>query len=91
MSSHTSGGSPLFKAALLTIVALSLFGVGAAYGSLRAEPQPHMREALLSLKTARGHLEAATADKGGHRAKAIDLVVSAIAEVQAGIGYDEHH
>lgn len=47
--------------------------------------QPHMDAALDALKAARRELNAATADKGGHRAKAIDLVKEAISEVEKGI------
>lgn len=47
--------------------------------------QPHMRAALSNLESARRNLEQATADKGGHRAKAIDLVNKAINEVNKGI------
>ncbi len=53
-----------------------------------AEPQPHMKSALNSLEGALGQLEKATADKGGHRVKAIDHVKQAIAEVKAGIAFD---
>jgi hypothetical protein len=47
-----------------------------------------MRAALGSLQNARGQLVAATADKGGHRAKAIELVDAAINQVNLGIAYD---
>ena len=47
--------------------------------------QPNMEEALDKLKDAKKNLEKATADKGGHRAKAIELVNRAIDEVKAGI------
>ncbi len=47
--------------------------------------QPHMKAALDHLKSARSNLDRATADKGGHRAKAIELVNKAIDEVNAGI------
>jgi hypothetical protein len=53
--------------------------------------QPRMQAALDALRSARGHLEAATADKGGHRANAISLVDKAIDEVQKGIEYDRTH
>ena len=53
-----------------------------------AEYQPHMRAALGSLQNARGQLLAATADKGGHRAKAIELVDAAINQVNLGIAFD---
>ena len=47
--------------------------------------QPHMQAALDALNAAKGNLENATDDKGGHRKKALDLVKSAIDEVQQGI------
>jgi len=49
------------------------------------DDQPHMQSALDSLRNAKRELDQATSDKGGHRAKAIDLVKEAIAEVKAGI------
>lgn len=54
-------------------------------------PQPHMREALTSLRAARMHLDKAVPDKGGHRVKAIALVDDAIKETEAGIAFDNHH
>jgi len=50
-----------------------------------APDQPHMQAALTALESARNNLDRAEADKGGHRAKAIDLVKSAIDEVKLGI------
>jgi hypothetical protein len=50
-----------------------------------APDQPHMQAALDALESARANLDKADADKGGHRAKAIDLVKDAISEVRAGI------
>jgi len=47
--------------------------------------QPNMRAALDHLNDAKRNLEAATADKGGHREKAINAVENAISEVRAGI------
>jgi hypothetical protein len=52
------------------------------------EKQPHMRGALNHLNQALDQLQKATADKGGHRVKAIGLTRSAIAEVNAGIAAD---
>ena len=49
--------------------------------------QSHMHAALDSLRTARAELQAADADKGGHRVKAIGLVDSAIDEVKEGIDF----
>ncbi|MGZ8843658.1 MAG: hypothetical protein ACXW18_08345 [Pyrinomonadaceae bacterium] len=50
-----------------------------------APDQPHMQAALNALENAKDSLNKATADKGGHRAKAIDYVKDAIDEVKKGI------
>ena len=50
-----------------------------------APDQPHMQAALDALRSAQNYLDKANADKGGHRARAIDLVKQAIDEVKAGI------
>ncbi|HMA45040.1 MAG TPA: hypothetical protein VKO86_13540 [Gemmatimonadales bacterium] len=56
-----------------------------------AAQQTHMKEALEALRTAKKHLDLAEADKGGHRAKAIELVNNAITEAQAAIDYAATH
>lgn len=56
-----------------------------------AEKQPHMTAALGQLEAGLASLQKATADKGGHRVKAIDLTKQAIAETKAGIDYDNKH
>jgi hypothetical protein len=53
--------------------------------------QPHMTAALDHLRLARASLEKAEADKGGHRAAAIDLTDRAIHEVEEGMGYARRH
>lgn len=77
------------------LAAVAVVAAGASAGTMYlsageagAENQPHMRAALNSLQTAKNQLQAASADKGGHRAKAIDLVNAAIAEVNRGIAFD---
>ena len=60
-------------------------------GSAGAEPQPHMRSALSSLESALAQLQKATADKGGHRVKAMELTTQAIEEVKKGIAFDNKH
>ena len=52
---------------------------------LAASDQPHMQSALDHLNQAKGNLEAATSDKGGHRIKAIGYVNKAIDEVKKGL------
>ena len=51
--------------------------------------QPHMQQALDHLRQAKGNLEAATTDKGGHRRKAIGYVNDAIDQVKKGIDAGE--
>ena len=55
------------------------------------DAQPHMKSALSTLESAKRQLEKATHDKGGHRAKALGYVNQAIAEVKAGIKFDNQH
>jgi hypothetical protein len=74
---------------LALLCAAFLFG-GFLVGRASAA-QPHMRAALDHLQSAKTELQAADADKGGHRVKAIALVNDAIAEVQAGIDYAKTH
>jgi len=53
--------------------------------------QPFMKAALSDLKQAQGFLKKATADKGGHRMKAMELTANAIAAVNKGIEWDRTH
>lgn len=69
---------------------LVVLGAGFVAGRASAD-QPHMQAALGHLRSAKAELEAATSDKGGHRAKAIALTNDAIAQVERGIGYDRRH
>ena len=69
--------------------AIILLGLVAIAGAV--PDQPLMQAARSSLQTARSELQKATPDKGGHRVKALNLVNSAISEVNAGIAYDRRH
>jgi len=71
----------------LAVFTLLTFGVIAG----AAPDQPYMRSARADLQTAKNQLQQATANKGGHRVKAIALVNQAIAQVNAGIAYDRRH
>ena len=53
--------------------------------------QPNMENARSHLQNALANLNAASADKGGFREQAIDLVRQAINEVNAGIEYDRRN
>ncbi len=75
------------------LVAVSVGGAiaaGISAGTVRAD-QPHMQAALDGLKRAERELKEATADKGGHRGRALELVKDAIVQVERGIEYDRHH
>ena len=52
--------------------------------------QPNMRAALAHLREAKGALERAEHNKGGHRARAIETINRAIVEVEAGIAAGRH-
>lgn len=53
--------------------------------------QPNMTAARGDLNKAEGSLRKATADKGGHREKALNLIERAITEINRGIEYDRNH
>jgi hypothetical protein len=53
--------------------------------------QGNMERALSSLNEAFGSLRESTANKGKHRARAMDLVRQAIDETQAGIAFADEH
>ncbi len=63
----------------------TVFGVAAVSFGCGYAVQPHMQNALAALQSARGELQVAEHNKGGHRVNAIRLVDQAIAEVRAGI------
>jgi len=76
--------------------AASLAGGIAAAGMLAASTtaeayQGNMERALNQLFAALQSLRNATPNKGGHRERAIELIQSAIGEVQAGIDFAAAH
>ena len=73
--------------ALLVIAAVA----SGFYAGRASADQPHMQAALDHLRLAKGELEHADRDKGGHRERALRLTNDAIAEVERGIAYDRHH
>ena len=77
---------------LFVFAFLAIFVIAAGYlAGCASSGQPHMNAAIDELRAARGELEAAATDKGGHRARAIALVDDAVTEVQAGIDYARTH
>lgn len=74
------------KSPAVLLVACTVMGaIGGACIAMAA--QPNMQAALGSLQSARAELVRATANKGGHRERAIGFVDQAIAETRAGIAY----
>src|SRR5262245_32029435 len=88
---QTRGGSDMtiWKASTMALTAAMAMGIGSsAIGTAEADPQPTMVAALERLNGAKQKLEAAQHDKGGHRAKALQLTNDAIEEVKKGIAFD---
>ncbi len=75
-----------FSILALVVVLTTGFVAGRA-----SADQPHMQAALEHLRAAKVELDAALADKGGHRAKAIALTRDAIVQVERGIEFDRRH
>jgi hypothetical protein len=65
-------------------------GLAVAQGE-KESAQREMHAALDHLNEAKVNLEKGAHDKGGHRARALELVNQAIAEVKQGIQYAVQH
>ena len=78
-----------FAAAAVTgVTTIGLLGATAKSANAY---QGNMERALASLHQALSSLQEATANKGGHRARAMDLVRQAIEETQAGVEFADEH
>lgn len=69
--------------AINLFLAMSLFAIPV--------DQPFMKEAKTNLNQAKGNLNKATVDKGGHRNKARGLVNQAMEQVNKGIAFDRRN
>lgn len=78
------------RRALTFLAVVVLLATGFVAGHATAA-QPHMVAALDHLRAAKVELDAALADKGGHREAALKLTKDAIVEVERGIEYAKHH
>jgi hypothetical protein len=78
-------------ATLFLATALSLSMMATLTSTACAQGQEEMNEAIEHLRQAKGALEHAAANKGGHRETAIHLVDQAIAEIEAGKAYAREH
>ena len=70
-----------------SLLFLTVLGVVSAV----AQDQPNMVGARADLNIAKRELMVAEHNKGGHRAKAIELINSAIVEINKGITYARKH
>jgi hypothetical protein len=61
------------------------------FASLALADQPYMKAARADLQQARKQLQAALANKGGHRVKAIEHVDKAIGYINNGIAFDRRN
>jgi hypothetical protein len=82
--------TPIFRRAALG-AAVAATALGAFFAGTAVADQPRMRSALSELRLARRDLNAASPDKGGHRAEAIRLVNEAIRHVEMGVRFDRRH
>lgn len=74
----------------LRTLGILLFAISAV-GFARTPDQPYMQAARGDLLKAKNELQLATANKGGHRAKALGYINSAIGEVNLGIRFDRRN
>jgi hypothetical protein len=54
-----------------------------------AEPHPEIREAIAALRRAKGHMEHAAHDFGGHRVEALRATDDAIRQLEECLKYDK--
>ena len=80
MSFNCAGRRRVIQVVAVLAISATTFAAGLAVAA-----QPKMQAALEALRNARGQLERAEHDKGGHRVKALGLIDPAIDEVKAGI------
>ncbi len=76
------------RAPLAAGVLVAAIGLGYGVGVTQVN-QPHMQNALNDLNLAKGELQVALHNKGGHRVNALNLTNRAIGEVEAGIAAGE--
>jgi hypothetical protein len=56
-----------------------------------AANQPHMGQAMVELREAHKQLREAKGDKGGHRARALELIKQAEQQIREGIKFANQH
>lgn len=76
---------------LVAAVLVVGFVLGLATSALTAEKHPQIYAAMRALRQAANHLEKAARVFGGHRAKALELVKQAEAELKEALEYAKEH
>lgn len=79
------------KATMILTVLLGIVLTASTFALPSHIDQPYMQAALDDLRDAQNHLKNATADKGGHRQRAMDFTAGAITAVNKGLAYDRSH
>jgi hypothetical protein len=90
---HNMFVSKLTRRGFAATAATGLAAIGLLGASAQSADayQGNMERALTSLQQALESLRESTANKGGHRARAMDLVRQAIAETQSGVEFADEH
>jgi hypothetical protein len=85
--------SKLTRRGFAAVAATGLAAIGLLGATAKSANayQGNMERALSSLSEALSALRESTANKGGHRARAMDLVRQAMDETQAGIAFADEH
>ena len=82
---------PIAVASSSALVLILACGGGEVVVRSAGAGQPNMEAAIDHLQQARGFLERATPNKGGHRERAMELIDQAVNEVNAGIEFARTH
>ncbi len=76
----------------IVLTGLSFYSLGVhAQNERMGRKEPHLSAAFGHLEQAKGELEKAAPNKGGHRERAMKLVDQAMQEVREGETYDLQH
>jgi len=77
--------------ALVVVIGLGLYSFVHAQTRGMGIHEPHMSAAYGHLEQAKTELERAAPNKGGHRAKAMQLIDQAMQQIQEGEQYAQQH
>jgi len=78
----------MMKKKMMSILAITVLMLAFTPTSPAFERHPHIRSAIRALEEARGELQTAAHDFGGHRVEALRAVDEAIKQLQICLQYD---